>query len=213
MSDDFFDEDEESDEERDSRRHIVGHEIPEAVDIFEAAQDLDVEIVTMPGRNGGQLIAGGNLRHGAGFRNQVTPYIRARAAELREQLLLEYPGIDELSLPTVELYCMAMSRSIALNNHIEEYVEGSRTRRLKGKTLSGIEAVPAYLWAEAGRAEANAAKFAQDLGLDLTGRAKALKDDAITKSLNGRPTLEALGARGRKLQALRGREPGKRRAG
>lgn len=173
----------------------------EALPVVEMLDGPSAEMVPQP--HGGSLQRG-NPRHGVGFRNEVTPFIREKAAELREQLLVEYPGIDELSLPTVELYCIAMAKAIGLNNHIAEYTHGTRTRRIKGKTLEGYEAVPAYLWAEAARAEANAAKFAQDLGLDLTGRAKALKDDAIRRSLDGDP-LKTLGSRGRKLRELRGR--------
>ncbi len=158
----------------------------------------------VPTGHGGALQRG-NVKHGAGFRGMVTPTLQAKADEVREQLLVEYPGIDQLSLPTVELYCMAMARAILLNNHVMEYLEGSRVRKIKGRTYEGLEAVPAYLWAEVSRAEGNAAKFAQDLGLDLTGRAKALKDDAVTRSLNGSTGLQTIGAEGRKLRQLRGR--------
>lgn len=175
--------------------HIESLPVPDFED--EVRSDL------VPQEHGGALQRG-NLKHGAGFRGMVSPFLQQKATEVRDQLLIEYPGIDKLSLPTVELYCMAMARSIQLSNYIMDFTEGGKTRKIKGRTLSGIEAVPSYIWAEAARAEGNAAKFAQDLGLDLTGRAKALKDDAITRSLNG-SGLQSLAGQGRKLRQLRGR--------
>lgn len=184
-------------EERDSRKHI------EAVPVRDFDDNvLPVSTERRPMPQGGALQTG-HLKHGAGFRNSVTPTIREKAAEIREIIADEYPGI-ELSLPTVELFCQAMARSVLLNNYIMEFVENGRIRKVKGVTLRGIEAVPSYIWAEAGRAEQNAAKFGQDLGLDLTGRAKALKDDAIKRSLDGN-NLASLANQGRKLRSLRGR--------
>jgi len=158
-----------------------------------------------PQAHGGALQRGGHV-HGLGFRRQVTPEIQARAAEVREQLSREYgPEIEQLDLPTVELFCIAMARAIGWSNHIGEYTEGNRTRTVKGKTFRGYEAVPAYMWAEEMRANKAAAEHAQALGMDLIGRVKALKDDAISRSLNGGGGLKDLSGQGRKLRQLRGR--------
>ena len=40
-----------------------------------------------------------------------------------------------------------------------------------------------YLWAEVGRAEANAAKFGQDCGLDATGHARISRDLGLARNL------------------------------
>lgn len=172
-------------------QHIEGY----YVDEISEAEHLE------PQPHGGALRRG---VHGLGFRTQVTPRIRELAAEVREVLAYEYPSID-LELPTVELFCIAMGRALGWAAHIAEYTEGSRTRRVKGVTLRGYDAVPPYMFAEEARAQANAAKFAQDLGLDLTGRVKALKDEAIRRSLNGAGSLTSFAAEGRKLRQLRGR--------
>ncbi len=74
-----------------------------------------------------------------------------------------------------------------------------------GKLQTGIEACPRYIAEAAERSANTAAKMAQDLGLDLTGRVKALKDDAIRASLNGNASLTGLASEGRKLRQLRGR--------
>ena len=81
---------------------------------------------------------------------------------------------------------------------------GNKVRRIKdGIVLMGVEAVPPYIWTEAARASDSAARRAQDLGLDLTGRVRALKDDAIRQSLSP-DTIKQLQTKGRKLRNLRG---------
>lgn len=177
-------------------QHIEALPVPDFED--EPRSDL------VPQPHGGALQRG-NMKHGAGFRGSITPALQRKAAQVREDLEAEFPGISQLSLPTVELLCQDMARAILLNNFIMEFVEGGKTRSTKGGKLSGVEAVPPYIWAEASRASDSAAKRAQDLGLDLTGRVKALKDDAIRASLNGGGSLNSFAADGRKLRQLRGR--------
>jgi len=129
-----------------------------------------------------------------------------RAIEVREQLAIEYPGIDFLSLPTVELYCNARARALILNEAIDDYLSERKHRKIKdGGYITGFDAIPQALWDLVNKTEANAAKLAQDLGLDLTGRAKAMKDAAITNSLSGPSGIQMIGAEGRKLRQLRGR--------
>lgn len=182
----------EADTETREPRHIEGYYVPDP-------EKPDMELVPQP--HGGALRTNGTV-HGMGFRREVTPRIQEKADEIRADLIAEYPGIEDLSLPTVELFCIAMAKAIGLNNHIEEYTHGTRTRKYKGQTMRGYEAVPAYLWAEASRAETNAAKAAQDLGLDLTGRAKVMKDAAMSRHFGGNKVAE-LSAEGRRLRELR----------
>ena len=128
------------------------------------------------------------------------------AASVREQLAIEYPGIDFLSLPTVELYCNARARALIINEAIDDYLSERKHRKVKdGGYITGFDAIPQSLWDLVNKTEANAAKLAQDLGLDLTGRAKAMKDAAITNSLSGPSGIQMIGAEGRKLRQLRGR--------
>lgn len=143
-------------------------------------QPLRSELV--PQTHGGALQRG-NTVHGLGTFRGVTPTVRAKSDEIRAQLAREVPGIATLSLPTVELMCQAFARAILYHEVIMEYAEGTRTRRWKGQTLSGIEACPAHIMQQADRASYSAARLARDLGLDLTGRMKASTDDAIAGSL------------------------------
>lgn len=189
-------------EERESRKHITPIEVP---DFDYGADERPVQRELVPYEGGGALYQGRTV-HGAGFRNRVTPELRERAAEVRQMLTDEYgPSIEQLHLPTVELFCQAMARSIMLDNHIAEYEYGNRKRKIAGRLVGGVEGVPPYLYTEQARAAQNAAKFAQDLGLDLVGRVKVLKDDALRRSLDRDSNIQSLGAGGRKQRELRRR--------
>ena len=150
--------------------------------------------------------ADSNMRHGLNSRTSTV--IEDRARVIRQRLEDIYPGISDMALPTVELYCRAEARALIVNEYIlevcleEREVKGSKYIK-SGST--GVEAVPAHLWAAADRAEANAAKFAQDLGLDLTGRAKIMKDAALSKhfGLSGESSLKGLVQEGQRLRELR----------
>lgn len=125
------------------------------------------------------------------------------AAQVRERLAAEYPGLD-LSLPTVEVFCRARARAIALNDYAMDIAEGRKAVKVRGGRMeTGPAAVPPYIWGAISSAEASSLKAAQDLGLDLTGRAKALKDNAIRQSLVGASGVAELEARGRRLRAVR----------
>jgi len=175
----------------------------ERVPVYEPELELDPYMRDQPGNRG--RLKSGQLVHG--FRAQgIAPPIQAEMDEIRAQFDIEFPGVaDSLSLPTIELFCAAMARQRALNNYIMRFLfEGESRVTQKGMVLYGIEAVPVYIWAEVTRAEANAGKFAESLGLDLLGRVKALKDDAIRTTLAGRDhSLSNMAATGAALRELR----------
>lgn len=176
-------------------QHIESLPVPDFED--EPHSDL------IPQPHGGALQRG-NVRHGLGFRNDVTPAIRRRSEEVRQWLADEFPGSEFLALPTVELFCQETSRAILYGNLVEEYAAG-KSRRVGGKMVSGIEACPRHIMEQATRSALAAAKLAQDLGLDITGRVKANKDDAIRRTLERGNDLTSFASEGRKLRQLRGR--------
>jgi len=159
-----------------------------------------------PEENEAVLTTSGNLRHGL-----YSPQAMARAAaRVREQLLLEYPGVEGLSLPTVELYCRAKGRAVALSEWCIGVMEGRiKTQPVGkyGKARTGVEAIPERIWKALEAAERQAARLAQDLGLDLTGRAKLGKDSAIANHF-ARDRMADLTAEGKRLRELRSSDPG-----
>jgi hypothetical protein len=160
----------------------------------------------IPQPHGGALRRGSSGTHGLSglFKGEVPERVRLLADEVREQLAQELPGLEELSLPTVELFTQCYSRAVLLHELVLEYAEGRRGRSIGGHRRTGLEAVPDHLLRALDRAEANAAKLAQDIGLDLTGRVKALKDDAIRRSFDRQASgVAALAAAGRATRAGR----------
>lgn len=132
----------------------------------------------------------GNLagaRHGTRSKRLVDE----RAAEIHAGLLEVAPWISELDAEAVHRYCRAESRARMLDSYVTaKAAEG------------GVEAVLPYLWTEATRAEANAHRFAQDLGLDPTGRAKLAKDLGFAAHFGGE-SLADLAAEGRAVRERR----------
>lgn len=144
----------------------------------------------------------------------VSRAARVYAEEVRVQLNLEYPGLEQarLSLPTVELYCNSRARALLMQEVFWAYVEGRKSRRVtefdeegkrRGRLVTGFDAVAMSFLDQLNKTESNAAKLAQDIGLDLTGRARALKDDAIRRNLDtGGPNLAALSGKYQRLKSL-----------
>lgn len=141
-----------------------------------------------------------NLHHGA----YSAAAMGEAAANVRAQLRREYPGIEEMSLPTVELYCSARGRALALSEWVMGVVNGeieTQTNR-RGVPRTGWEAVPERILKALAAAEHQAARLAQDLGLDLTGRAKVLKDAAMSRHF-GQDQVASLAQEGQRLRELR----------
>lgn len=175
-------------------RHIEAHVVPE---IEEAPR---APLRPQPGGRG--ALQSGHPTSTLSLTNRTSPLIKRSAYETRQILAKEYPGID-LTLPTVELFCDTYAQAIQLGVEIQQYLFEGRTRMHRGELLEGAEAVPERIARWHINAVQTAAKLAQDLGLDLTGRAKAVKDGVIADSLQQSMDLAALGHRGRKVSALR----------
>lgn len=167
----------------------------------------EVELVEQP--HGGALMRGGapNRSHGLGFRGSQGPgpTILERAAEIQQSLLTNFGDkIAGLDLPTIGVLCQTWAEADMYHAVVMEYADGRRSRTVNKRRVTGIEACPAWIAQEATRKQTAVTKMLQDLGLDLTGMVRVLKDDAIRRNLDGDP-LKSLGARGRKLRELRGR--------
>jgi hypothetical protein len=139
----------------------------------------------------GNLVA---VKHGASSERIVS----ARAAEIRVLLVESFPFLAEpIFAEALERYVRAEARARLLYDYCFAKAEAE-----------GVEAVPRTLWQEASRAESNAAKCAQDLGLDPAGFARIGRDLGVARSIGQRlagPGLAEFAADGRKLRQLRGR--------
>ncbi len=144
-----------------------------------------------------------SVKHGA-FSDAI---VSAHAEEVRGALVELAPWVVESDRAAVERYCRAEGRARILHDYC-----------MKVSLDRGVESVPAYLWGEASRAEANAAKFGSDLGLDPAGRARLAKDLGWASHLagdqlaglqaEGRRLVEAHEARSAAAAALNGHEDG-----
>lgn len=131
--------------------------------------------------------------HGANSKQKVDPL----AIEFRDRLIAECPWMAEIDAGQIMRYCRAQVREHLLHTYIEERVDEL-----------GVGAVAVGTWQSADNAAKLAAKLAQDLGLDPTGRFKLLKDAGLVNQL-GSDAVAQLAARGKALRAQReGRELG-----
>ena len=138
------------------------------------------------------------VRHGA-FSNRL---VGEKALQVRELLYERYPYLaDDAFVEALERYCRAEARAVMLHDYVTEKAE-----------TEGVEAVPAYLWAEARGADANAARFGQDCGLDPTGHARISRDLGLAQNVRVQHAalqVERLQAEGRLAAERRGiRESG-----
>jgi hypothetical protein len=137
------------------------------------------------------------MRHGA-FSERV---ISAAAMEIREALLERYPYLADATFSeAIVRYCRAEGRSQLLHEYVMAKAESE-----------GVEAVKPYLWAEVSRAEANAAKFGADCGLDAAGHSRIARDLGLAQNIRKEASnrnLSHLGERGRALREGGGTEGG-----
>ncbi len=134
--------------------------------------------------------AAGNLtavRHGT----RSDRLVSERAAAIHAALVEIAPWVTDLDVEAVDRYCRAEGRARMLHDYT-----------VTTAAQKGVEAVLPYLWTEATRAEANAARFAQDLGLDPTGRAKLAKDLGVAVHFGG-DQLADLTEQGRAIRVQR----------
>lgn len=145
--------------------------------------------------NSGNKVA---VSHGGGSPAVIAERADAIRAQLAERF--EFLG-DEIFADAFRRCCVAQARANLLSEYIWDVVEGRVDARpgRKGGNTTGVEAVPAYLWTEVTRAEANAAKFAQECGLDPTGFARIAKELGWAKQLAGNKVNDLM-ATGKELR-------------
>ena len=88
--------------------------------------------------------------------------------EIAEFLFAEAPWVLQMDLVAIDQYCRVEARLRLLNAWMEDII-----------TERGIDKVPSYLWGEITRAEVNAYRRADSLGLSPEGRMKIAKDSGM----------------------------------
>ena len=110
-------------------------------------------------------------------------------AEIAEVLIAECPWVLELDIVAVEQYCRVEGRLRMLTAWMEEIVEEK-----------GPSKVPSYVWGEITRAETNAMRRADSLGLSPEGRMKIAKDASMYQHF-ATSNIGDLKEKGRNLRA------------
>ena len=89
-------------------------------------------------------------------------------AEVGGILIRECPWVLDLDMVAVDQYCRVEARVRLLTAYADDIIE-----------KKGIGKVPPYLWSEITRAENNAFRRADSLGLSPEGRMKIAKDTGL----------------------------------
>lgn len=90
------------------------------------------------------------------------------ASEIAEILIRDCPWVLDLDGVAIEQYCRVEARVRLLTDYMMEIIEEK-----------GPGKVPPYIWTEITRAETNAFKRADSLGLSPEGRMKIAKDASM----------------------------------
>lgn len=144
--------------------------------------------MTIHGGNGVRpAFAEGNLlgvRHGA----NTEKILSTRSADIAEALIGVWPWVLDCDVVAIEQYCRAEARTRLLNDWAMEMAE-----------TKGILAVPPHVWSEISKAETNAGRFAEALGLNPMGRMKIAKDAGFARHFE-KERLSSLMAEGREMR-------------
>jgi hypothetical protein len=92
------------------------------------------------------------------------------ASEVAEVLIAQCPWVLDLDQVAIEQYCRVEARVRLLTDYMYEIIEEK-----------GPGKVPPYIWGEITRAETNAFRRADSLGLSPEGRIKIAKDASVTR--------------------------------
>ena len=110
--------------------------------------------------------AGGSMVHGA----NSEAILSTVTSEVAEVLIGECPWVLDYDLVAIDQYCRAEARVRLLTSWMEEIIDEK-----------GIDKVPSYVWGEITRAETNAMRRADSLGLSPEGRMKIAKDTGLAQ--------------------------------
>ena len=111
------------------------------------------------------------------------------ANEIAEILIRDCPWVLDLDLVAIEQYCRVEARVRLLSDWMNEIIEEK-----------GPQKVPPYLWGEITRAENNAFRRADSLGLSPEGRMKIAKDASMYRHFSN-DRVGGLASQGRDLRA------------
>jgi hypothetical protein len=111
--------------------------------------------------------------------------------EIAEILIAQCPWVLDLDTVAIEQYCRVEARLRLLTTWMEEIIEEN-----------GPSKVPAYVWAEITRAETNAFRRADSLGLSPEGRMKIAKDASMYQHF-ATSSLKDLQDKGRSLRVAK----------
>ena len=117
-------------------------------------------------------ITTGNLystKHGG----KSSRMLSTSAEDVCEALIGIYPWVLDTDVVAIEQYCRSEARVRLLNDYAMQKAD-----------LLGVEKVPPYLWSEISRAENNAMRAAEALGLTPMGRLKIAKDAGFASHFN-----------------------------
>jgi hypothetical protein len=117
----------------------------------------------------------------------------AIAEDLCEQLIGIYPWVLECDAVAIEQYCRAEARARLLDDYCMRKAEAE-----------GPECVAPHMWSEASKAETNAMRAAEALGLTPAGRGKIMKDAGIFASSFNTEGVQGLRAVGAEIRRRRG---------
>ena len=137
----------------------------------------------------GQQATHGTMIHRTTHGANTEVLLSTVTAEIAEVLIAECPWVLELDIVAVEQYCRVEGRLRMLTAWMEEIVEEK-----------GPSKVPSYVWGEITRAETNAMRRADSLGLSPEGRMKIAKDASMYQHF-ATSNIGDLKEKGRNLRA------------
>ena len=111
----------------------------------------------------------GSITHGANHEGLLSTV----AADVAEELIGIYPWVLDTDVVGIEQYCRAEARTRLLHDYALELV-----------AKKGVERVPPHIWSEITKAESNAMRAAEALGLTPLGRMKIAKDAGFAAHFN-----------------------------
>lgn len=137
----------------------------------------------------------------------VTHGTRSEAVKAAKNFEIRSRLMDEIPILTDPMFVEAFDRCVEatviasmLGDWIFDVIAGLQesrsTSEKEERPTTGVEAVPKHIWDAYDKAQKNAAKFAQDCGLDPIGFARLAKELGWAKQLagNGLENLRATGA-------------------
>ncbi len=150
-------------------------------------------------RGPGRPVEQGNqlaVRHGAHASTLVSERAEALLSELRQQ----YPWLEGVDAPALDVLVAAKCRHDLLADYISDVIDGTRPAYpRKGFPGTGVEAVPDRVWQQLSREARTVLDASSKLGFTPTERAQLLRDVGVARHY-GADRIAALVERGRQVR-------------